>query len=212
MDADEKLNDSGEDRSVSTSVAPEAEENNDASPANADVSEQSDEGSPEERLRAERDKYKEQLLRTAADFDNFRKRSLRELHQSQLKGKEEALREILPVIDNLERAMEAAESSSDLASFLDGMKMVLKLFDDSAAKLDLKRIETVGKGFDPNVHEALQQQESAEHPAGTILSEIQAGYTLGGRVLRAAMVVVAKPPAAQSNENNQSDDEEEQTG
>ncbi|MCB9666565.1 MAG: nucleotide exchange factor GrpE [Myxococcales bacterium] len=144
-------------------------------------------------LTLERDKIKDQLLRVAADFDNFRKRTRRDMENAALKGKEEALLELLPVIDNLERAVQAAHDTHDIKSLLEGIHMVLRLFEDGAKRLGIKRLSTVGKSFDPNVHEALQQQPTADHPPGTIVAEVQPGYVLGTRVLRAALVVVAKP-------------------
>jgi molecular chaperone GrpE len=143
---------------------------------------------------AERDSLRDQLLRTAADFDNFRKRARREMEDAKTRGKDEAIKEILPVFDNLERAVAAAENAQAISSVIEGVKMVLKLFDDTAERMGLKRIKTVGERFDPAVHEAIQQQETDAHPPGTILTEVVPGYMFGQRLLRAAMVVVARKP------------------
>jgi len=144
---------------------------------------------------AERDALKDQLLRTAADFDNFRKRARREMEDAKTRGKDEAIKEILPVFDNLERAVAAAENAQAISSVIEGVKMVLKLFEDTADRMGLKRIKTVGERFDPAVHEAIQQQETDAHPPGTILTEVVPGYTFGQRLLRASMVVVARKPS-----------------
>jgi molecular chaperone GrpE len=147
-------------------------------------------------LNAERDKLKDQLVRAAADFENFRRRSRTELDEAKQRSKGDAVLELLPVFDNLERAVNAAKNAKDIASVIEGVRMVLKLFDDTAERMGLQRVNTLGERFDPTLHDAIQQVESAEQPAGTILSEVAAGYRHGKRLLRAAMVVVARPPAA----------------
>ena len=154
---------------------------------------ETEERDPLAELQAERDRAKDQLLRTAADFDNFRKRARRELEDAKRRGREEVLSEILPVIDNLERAVSAAQSAKDVAAVADGVKMVLKYFEDVASRLSLERVQAIGERFDPNVHDAVQQQETDEHPPGTVVAEIVPGYVLGGKLLRPATVVVAKP-------------------
>lgn len=157
------------------------------------------EGEPtvEDRLattQAEAARLRDQLLRTAADFDNFRKRSRREVEDAQRRGKESALKELLPVFDNLERAATHAEGSADAKSVVDGLRIVLKQFVDTLGRLGVKRIPTVGLPFDPSVHEAIQHLESTEHPAGVIVAEIQPAYMIGEQLLRPAMVVVSKGP------------------
>jgi molecular chaperone GrpE len=150
-------------------------------------------GSPLEEAQAEMARLRDQLLRTAADFDNFRKRTRREVDDAHKRGKEELLRELLPVFDNLERAVVHAEQASDAKAVSDGVGMVLKQFQDTLGKVGIKRIAAVGGPFDPSLHEAIQQVETNDHPAGTIVAEVQPGYALGDRLVRASMVVVAKP-------------------
>jgi molecular chaperone GrpE len=147
-------------------------------------------------LKAERDKLREQLLRTAADFDNFRKRSKRDLDDARERSKGDLVRDLLPVFDNLERAVSSTTPSSDVKSVVDGIRMVLKLFEDSAERLGLHRITAVGERFDPALHEAIQQLETAEHSPGTIVREVVAGYRFGERLVRPAMVVVARKPTS----------------
>lgn len=149
---------------------------------------------PLEEARAEVARVRDQLLRTAADYDNFRKRTRRELEDAQKRGREELLRELLPVFDNLERAVVHAGQASDAKAVADGVGMVLKQFVDTLGRIGIKRIVTVGKAFDPTQHEAIQQMETEEHPAGTVVAEVQPGYSMGDKLIRAAMVVVAKPP------------------
>jgi molecular chaperone GrpE len=143
--------------------------------------------------RAEVGRIRDQLLRTAADYDNFRKRTRRELEDAQKRGREELLRELLPVFDNLERAVVHAGQASDAKAVADGVNMVLKQFADTLGRVGIKRVATIGSPFDPTQHEAIQQLETDEHPAGTIVAEVQPGYAMGDRLVRAAMVVVAKP-------------------
>jgi molecular chaperone GrpE len=158
-----------------------------------------------EQVMAERDRVKDQLMRVSADFDNFRKRARKDAEEAERKGREEAIKELLPVVDNLERAVTAAEGAHDAQAVAEGVKMVLKLFEDTAQRMGLERIQAIGQRFDPNIHDAVQQQETSEQAPGTIVAEVVPGYTLGGRLLRAAMVVVAKAPSAQQGDAQQGD-------
>jgi molecular chaperone GrpE len=149
---------------------------------------------------AERDQLRDQLLRTAADFDNYRKRTRKEIEEARARGREDAVKDILPVFDNLERAVSAAASAQTIESVVEGVKMVLKLFEDTSERMGLTRVKTVGERFDPTMHEAIQQQETDDQAPGTILTEIVPGYMIGQRLLRAAMVVVARKPSAKAAE------------
>ena len=148
----------------------------------------------------DRDRLKQQLMRTAADFDNFRRRSKREIEEARMRGKDDAVLEFLPVIDNLERAVASANDAADVASVVSGVQMVLKLFEDTAGRMGLNRVESVGARFDPAVHDAIQQLESDVHPAGSIMAEVTPGYMFGKRLIRPAMVVVARAPVAKTGE------------
>ncbi|WP_437297066.1 nucleotide exchange factor GrpE [Sorangium sp. So ce426] len=155
---------------------------------------------PEDKLgeaQAEAARMREQLLRTAADFDNFRKRSRREVEEAQRRGREAILKDLLPVFDNLERAASHAESAPDVKSVAEGVRIVTKQFVDTLERMGIKRIAAVGKPFDPSVHEAIQQLDSTEHPAGVVIAEVQPGYMLGDYLIRAAMVVVSKGSPAE---------------
>ncbi|WP_438007244.1 nucleotide exchange factor GrpE [Sorangium sp. So ce321] len=156
---------------------------------------------PEDKLgevQAEAARMREQLLRTAADFDNFRKRSRREVEEAQRRGRESILKDLLPVFDNLERAASHAESAPDAKSVAEGVRIVAKQFVDTLERMGIKRIAAVGKPFDPSVHEAIQQIDSTEHPAGVVIAEVQPGYMLGDYLIRAAMVVVSKGSPGES--------------
>lgn len=165
-------------------------------PAETPAEAASEELNEAEKLRAEATRLKDQLLRLAADFDNFRKRSRREIQDAERMAREDLLRELLPVFDNLERASQHAGSATEVQSLVDGISMVSRQFVDTLARLGVERIQTIGVAFDPAVHEAVQQMETADQPPGAVCAEVLAGYRFGDRLIRPAMVVVAKPSAA----------------
>lgn len=153
---------------------------------------------PVAEAKAEAQRFREQWMRSAADFDNFRKRSRKELEDTRKAGREELLKDLLPVFDNLERAMTSAERATEVKPVSDGLKMVLRQFIDTLGRSGITKVPTVGQQFDPGLHEAIQQVETDEHPAGTVVAEVQPGYLQGDRLIRAAMVIVAKPKAGAS--------------
>ncbi|HLK39254.1 MAG TPA: nucleotide exchange factor GrpE [Polyangiaceae bacterium] len=152
---------------------------------------------------AELQRVKETLLRTAADFDNFRKRTRRELEEARRNGREDLLRALLPVFDNLERAIQSALRSTDIKAMAEGLTMVQRQFVDALGREGISRVSTVGRPFDPSVHEAIQQVGTDEHPPGTVIAEVQPGYMQGERLMRAAMVVVARPKSDDGAEGDQ---------
>jgi molecular chaperone GrpE len=159
---------------------------------------------PAQELRDARDeaaRLKEAWMRTAADFDNFRKRTRKELDDARRSGREDLLRELLPVFDNLERGMQSAKQATDVKAVVDGLGMILKQFVETLGRGGISKIPTVGVPFDPAVHEAIQQVETSDQPPGTVVAEVQPGYMAGDRLARAAMVVVAKPKAAATSTN-----------
>jgi molecular chaperone GrpE len=181
----------------------EATAANDAEAKPADDAATTPDAAPADSLaeaRAEAAKLKEQWIRTAADFDNFRKRSRRELEDNRKAGREELLKDLLPVFDNLERAIQSAQRAQDVKAVAEGLNMVLRQFVDTLGRSNITKVPAVGKEFDPTVHEAIQQVETDEHPPGTIVAEVQPGYTQGDRLIRAAMVVVAKPKPKQDGD------------
>ncbi len=143
--------------------------------------------------RAEAARMKDQWVRTAADFDNYRKRARRDVDDARKSGREDLLKDLLPVFDNLERAIQSAQRATEVKPVADGLSMVVKQFVDVVGRAGITKVPTVGAAFDPSIHEAIQQVETDDHPPGTVVSEIQPGYMQGERLVRAAMVVVAKP-------------------
>jgi molecular chaperone GrpE len=142
---------------------------------------------------AEAQRNKDQLLRTAAEFDNYRKRQKREFDELKAFAAEKVLLQMIPVLDNLDRALAAVpdEKNDPLAK---GVRMVAEQFRSVLEGQGVKRFETVGKPFDPSRHEAIQQKETDDAAPGIVLEEFQSGYLLGERIIRPAMVVVAIAP------------------
>lgn len=158
---------------------------------------------PLSEAKAEAARMKEQWMRTAADFDNFRKRARRELEDTRKAGKEDLLKDFLPVFDNLERAIQSAQSATDVKAVAEGLQMVLRQYIDTLARGGISKVPTVGTQFDPSHHEAIQQVETDAQPPGTVVAEVQPGYMQGDRLIRAAMVVVAKPTSKGEDEATQ---------
>ena len=139
--------------------------------------------------------YHERLLRTAADLDNFRKRSLKEKEEIRRYGIEKMLKDFLPIQDNLERALDHAKSGGDFDSLRQGIGMTRKLFEDSLARHGVRSFNSVGRPFDPRLHEALQQVDSTDFEPNHVVSEVVKGYLLHDRLARPALVVVSKSSA-----------------
>jgi len=170
--------------------APPEESGADAPPAEAPPP------SEAELAKAEATKLKDQLLRTAAEFENFRKRTRREIEDARARGRDETLNELLPVFDNLQRAVQAMSDSSDVGAIRNGIQLVLTQLDAALGRVGVTAIEAVGKPFDPTRHDAVQQIERADVAPGTVVEEVQRGYLNGERLVRPALVVVARAPAA----------------
>jgi molecular chaperone GrpE len=187
-----------QDEAIVERSAPDSENDSGVgrSPASATASE-----SPEQ-AQSEAARLKDAWLRTAADFDNFKKRTRREIEDARRAGREDLVKSLLPVFDNLERALQSAQRSTDVRAMADGLALVQRQFADALGREAIVRVQTVGRAFDPTVHEAIQQVETDEHPPGTILAEVQPGYTHADRLLRAAMVVVARPKAAEGADDS----------
>lgn len=138
--------------------------------------------------------YYRRLLRTEADFDNFRRRARAEKEEILLHAAEKVITGLLPVLDNLERALDAVKSTRDIEALIQGLDMVHRGFKDILDREGLKVMEVLGRDFDPELHEAMAQVPTAasEIPDNTIVQEFQKGYLLRGKVIRPARVAVAK--------------------
>jgi molecular chaperone GrpE len=142
------------------------------------------------RVSAERDEYLDLLQRVQADFENYRKRAAREQERLIAHAHERLVRELLPILDDLERALEAAERHEE-AKLVEGVKLVRQALRKALAEEGLVEIETDG-AFDPHVHEALLTQPSEGAEPGSVLEVVQRGYRLGDKVVRPARVIVAE--------------------
>lgn len=143
------------------------------------------------KLQAELQAAKDRELRVHAELDNYRKRAARELEDRLRYANMSLLRELLPVLDNVDRAIQAAEQNADANALLDGFKMVQQQIEDVLKSHHCNRIEALHQPFDPNVHHAVLQQPSEEFPANTVLMVTQNGYQLHDRVVRPSQVIVS---------------------
>ena len=142
----------------------------------------------------QRDEWKERALRAAAELDNFRKRVPDRIRDAVELEKEGLIRQLLVVVDDLQRALQSPANSAEAESVHDGVQMVLDHFLAILKGWGVETIESVGTTFDPNRHQALLHEESAEAEPMTVLSEMERGYLYNGRALRPAKVSVAKAP------------------
>lgn len=144
------------------------------------------------KLESELTEAKDRALRAQAELENYRRRAQRELDDSLRYANMSLMRDLLPVVDNLNRAAEAAGQASDASVLLSGVRMVLTQFEEVLAKHHCKRIVAQGEPFDPNIHEAIAQQPSQDQEPGTVLIEATTGFRLHDRVVRPTQVVVSQ--------------------
>ena len=162
-----------------------------------DVMPELTEATPEERLAAlvaERDEFKDRMLRVAAEFENWKKRARKEQTDAVAEARERVLKDMLEVIDYLERAVAmqtAGNGVVDGPAVLKGVDLVLRLLKQKMERYDVRPFEAAGQPFDPRVHEAISRVEHAQIPAGSVAAELQKGYRVGERLLRPAMVSVS---------------------
>lgn len=141
--------------------------------------------------------YKERWIRVSADFQNFRKRVMQERIEAYNKGKEDAVLALLPVLDNMERALSSLTENADLKAFRQGMELIVRLFHDALKRLDVEPIPSGGQKFDPYYHEAFERVERDDVEDGTIVGVVEQGYKMGDKVIRPAKVRVATKPTPQ---------------
>ncbi len=163
-----------------------------------------DTGSAEDKLIAAQEEiagFRDKILRAAADFDNYKKRMERDRNAAMKYASEAVLREVLPVVDNLERALAqgvvtGVTAEHNLAALLEGVQLTLKILLATLEKFEVKVVDSVGKPFDPNIQEALAMEASDVIPASHVLSEFEKGYYYKDRLLRVAKVIVSSGKAA----------------
>jgi molecular chaperone GrpE len=149
--------------------------------------------------KANQDRY----LRTVAELENYKRVSQREQRESIRYGNESILKELLPAIDNLERAIQAAKTNAGTDALIQGVELTLKQLQEAIGRFGVKPISCIGQPFDPTCQQAVTQVESERIAPGCVVDEFQKGYLLHDRVLRAAMVSVATAPSAPDSESGQ---------
>jgi len=155
-----------------------------------------DPATADEALRLERDDLRDRLLRVTADFDNYRKRTDRERREHAEYASSDLIRDLLPVIDDLERALaapiDAEASSGQVATLRQGVELIRRQLAEVLRRRGVELIETVGRDFDPQWHEAIANDPLDGHREGEVTAEVRRGYRIGQKLIRAAMVKVAK--------------------
>ncbi len=173
--------------------AQEAEANENEAETKETVSDQIATDEPEElkKVKGDLENLNSQYVRLAADFDNYRKRQAQERESLLKYGTEEALKKLIEVLDNFERAQKSIDNVEDCTKLKETFTILQKQTEEALKKMGLEPIETEGQKFDPNFHEAVMQTQTEDYPEETIIRELQKGYKLADKVLRAALVDVA---------------------
>ena len=160
---------------------------------------------PLQNLEKERDKYLEMLQHTRAEFENYQKRMRREIEGERRYSIMPMARDLLPVLDNIHRAVQASQASQDSEGLVEGITMVARQLEDLLQRYEIVRIDAVGKPFDPNFHEAVGQYQVKDCPANEVLEEVERGYELFERVLRPSKVIVAASDETSDEETSASE-------
>jgi molecular chaperone GrpE len=198
------MSEENQEKPVDIDLTTPDEASNEASNGASPASEPAPPPTSEERivlLESEKAELKDRMLRIAADFDNWKKRSRKDLSDGEMRAKESVLRDFLEIADNLERATASWREGkdgkdSDAKSIRDGVELVLRQFRSKLERYQVRVIESLGQPFDPRYHEAISQAPSADAKPGSVLHELQKGYLVGEKLLRPAMVVVASAAPA----------------
>jgi molecular chaperone GrpE len=191
-------NGTGAQAEAANGAGSEAPPSGDPADAVASAAPELTEATPEEKLAAlaaERDELKDRMLRIAAEFENFKRRSKKEQTDAVAEARERVLKEMLEVVDYLERAVQTGNGGVDGAAVLKGVDLVLRLLKQKLERYEVRPFDAAGQPFDPRVHEAISRVEHPEVPAGSVAAELQKGYRVGERLLRPAMVSVSSGAA-----------------
>jgi molecular chaperone GrpE len=156
-------------------------------------------------LEASAAEAKDRHLRLAADFDNYKKRARQEQLETIQHASADLIARLLPGLDDLQKALDHTPAGIDQA-WVKGLELSVRKLEEALRAHGLEPIEAVGTQFDPNVHEAIGHEESAEHPEDTVVKELRRGYRIRDRVVRPALVKVARPPAPPASDGSSSDD------
>ncbi|MBY0012787.1 nucleotide exchange factor GrpE [Paenibacillus typhae] len=177
------------DEAVNETLA--ADEAEAAAESTADIEEASDGGGAAQRLQELAEEAQARTLRVQADFDNFRRRTQKEKEELAQYATSKLVTELLPVLDNFERALVTAPGNAESEAFTKGINMIFRQLEGVLKSEGLAAMETVGQPFNPEYHQAIMQVESEEHEEGIVTEEVQKGYLLKDKVLRPAMVKVS---------------------
>ena len=196
-----------------SSIKASASEKESKDDSKEDAKKESDKGKStaelEEKLKQAEEKataHRDELLRAKADLENTRKRMERDIENAHKYAVEKFVQELLPVIDSLEMGLAAAsQEDANISSVKEGTELTLKMFSDCTEKFGMKSLDPKGEKFDPEFHQAMSIQESADHEPDTVIAVMQKGYLLNGRLVRPAMVIVAK--AASESKKDAKDEE-----
>ena len=160
-----------------------------------------------EKVREERDQYKELYLRTLADFDNYRKRVQSDWQKAVEFAAERLVYELLPVLDNFQRALEAAEQTQNLSSFVQGVRMIYTQMLQTLQREGLHPIDPQNEPFNPRYHEAVDTVESEEAEPNRVVQVLERGYLFKGKLLRPAKVIVSRTPQTVGQEEHHEEKE-----
>ncbi len=188
---------------IQTEPEEDSDRNEIAPKGDSDEDEKVDKGDPLKEIQAkleiveqEAKETHDRFLRVSAEFENYKKRSAREMDDFRKYANQSLIKEMLAAVDNLERALNSSNgNSSNDKCMADGVNMTLKEILKVFEKFNVKPIESIGQLFDPTFHQAMMQEETDEHPENTIITELQKGYMIHDRLLRPSMVVVAASKA-----------------
>ncbi len=173
----------------------EIETNTSHSTPDGEILESTIEFNPVDRLLKEKSELEDRILRTQAEAENIRKRLRKEMDDARKYQNLDFARGVLPIVDNLTRAVSAAENNASMEQLLTGVKMVLKQFEDILNQYQIKPIAAEGEKFDPNIHEAISIVPTADVEPNTVMQVVENGYQLHDRVIRPAKVIVSAAPA-----------------
>ena len=190
-----------EDTAVNDEAAESEEENEPTSSVEDEI----------EQLKSEYEAKIDQMLRTVAEYENAKKRAIRDKEEFQKYAVESVIKDLIPVVDSMNRAIKAAKESTDFDALHEGIQLIQKQIHNVLERKNVSIIDAIGKNFDPNLHEAIAQVES-DLPVNTIVEEFQVGYKLNDRVLRASMVSVSEGQSnPEINDENTTEDKDNTT-
>ncbi len=181
---------------------PQAEDQASGEESAADAGQDQSGLDPLEVVARERDELKDRFLRLAAETENYKKRTEREKAEFLKRANESLVKDLLPILDNLERALGHADQQADEESLRQGLELIYQDLKKVLERYGLEAVEAEGNPFDPELHEAMMQQENADVEDNTVLQQLQKGYKFQGRLIRPAMVVVSKRPAGEPEDDD----------